>query len=313
MSVGKSIPFWLIHIAAVVGVAALGWSWWGFGIALAAYYVRMFGVTAGYHRYFSHRTFRTSRVGQFLLAVLAMSSSQKGVLWWASHHRVHHLKSDQPGDVHSVRLDGFWWSHVGWVLADDWEETELSRVRDLAKYPELRFLDRNWALVPTAYAVASFLLGGWFGLVWAFLVSTTLLWHGTFTINSLCHVFGSRRFATTDDSKNNFWLALVTLGEGWHNNHHHYFRSANQGFYWWEVDPTFYVLRALERLGVVWDVHVAPEAVRGDEDERNAPVLTAPPSPVSAAARGQSTVPAPATVAVSGMDAVGGMDAPAAE
>jgi stearoyl-CoA desaturase (delta-9 desaturase) len=199
------------------------------------------------------------------------------------------------------------------MLASDWEETDLSRVRDLAKYPELRFLDRNWALVPTAYGVASFLIGGWFGLVWAFLVSTTILWHGTFTINSLCHVLGSRRFATTDDSKNNFWLALVTMGEGWHNNHHHYFRSANQGFYWWEVDPTFYILRGLERLGLVWDVHVAPKDVRGDEHERHAPVMAAPSAPAPTAPRAGTTGMVPLAAAVTSVDAAAAVEATAAE
>ncbi len=257
-----SIPFFLIHVLAVAGVLALGWSWSGLALALGLYFVRMFGVTAGYHRYFSHRSFKTSRAGQLVLAVLAMSSVQKGVLWWASHHRVHHKNSDQPGDVHSVVLDGFWWSHVGWILSRRYDTTDSSKVRDLARFPELVWLDRYYLVPPVALGVMLFLAGGWWALVWGLLVSTVLLWHGTFTINSLTHVFGRQRYRTTDNSKNNLWLALITLGEGWHNNHHYYQRAVNQGFFWWEIDVTYYVLRALSWLRLVWDLHTPPEKVR---------------------------------------------------
>jgi stearoyl-CoA desaturase (delta-9 desaturase) len=276
----KSIPFLVVHVTAVVGVALLGFSWKGALLALTLYYVRMFGVTAGYHRYFSHRTFRTSRPVQFLFAVLAMSSSQKGVLWWASHHRVHHKHSDHPGDVHSVLLHGFYWSHVGWIVSRKYDATDDARVKDLSSFPELRWLDRYWAVPPAALAVGLFLVGGWWALTWGFLVSTTLLWHGTFTINSLTHMFGRRRYLTTgDNSRNSFLLALVTLGEGWHNNHHFYQSSCNQGFYWWELDITFYVLRAMEQLGLVWDVRTPPRHVREawrTHEEPQVPVLAAP-------------------------------------
>lgn len=256
-----SLPFFGVHLAAVAGIAWLGWSWSGFALALALYYVRMFGVTAGYHRYFSHRTFRTSRFFQFVLALLAMSSVQKGVLWWASHHRIHHKFSDQPGDVHSVARDGFLWGHVGWILSRKYKDTDLDRVRDLARYPELRWLDR-WYVVPgVAFALATFAAGSWWGLVWGFLVSTTLLWHGTFTINSLSHLYGRRRYATGDDSRNSLVLALITMGEGWHNNHHYYQRATNQGFFWWELDLSYYILRLLSLIGVVWDLHTPPSRV----------------------------------------------------
>lgn len=256
-----SIPFFTIHALAVAGVIVLGWSWWGAALAIGLYLVRMFGVTAGYHRYFSHRAFKTSRVGQLVLALLAMSSVQKGVLWWASHHRVHHKRSDQRGDVHSVLLDGFWWSHVGWILSRDYEATDHDRVRDLARYPELVWLDRYYLVPPTVLGALLFAFGGWWALVWGLFVSTVLLWHGTFTINSLTHVFGRRRYVTTDNSKNNLWLALITLGEGWHNNHHYYQRAVNQGFFWWEIDITYYVLRGLSFFGLVWDLHKPPRHV----------------------------------------------------
>jgi len=263
----KSLPFVAAHIVAVLGVIKLGWSWRGLGLAVALYYARMFFVTAGYHRYFSHRTFRTSRPMQLLFAVGAMTSSQKGVMWWAGHHRVHHKFSDQPGDVHSVLREGFFWSHVGWILSKKYDATDTARVKDLAKFPELVWLDRWWWLPPAALALVLYVVGGPFALVWGFFVSTTLLWHGTFTINSLTHMFGSRRYATTDNSRNSAILAAVTLGEGWHNNHHYYQRSTRQGFFWWELDPTYVVLRAMAALGLVWDLHAPPASVLAGERE----------------------------------------------
>jgi stearoyl-CoA desaturase (delta-9 desaturase) len=261
----KVVPFVGVHLAAVVGVVILGWSWRGLALAVGLYYARMFFVTAGYHRYFSHRTYRTSRVMQLLLAIGSMTSSQKGVMWWASHHRAHHKFSDQPGDVHSALHHGFLWSHLGWILSEKYEPTDTPRVKDLAKYPELVWLDAWWWIPPTAFAVGLFLVGGWFALVWGFFVSTTLLWHGTFTINSLTHMFGSRRYATTDNSRNNALLAAITMGEGWHNNHHYYQRSTRQGFFWWEFDATYAILRVMALFGLVWDLHDPPaEIVAGE-------------------------------------------------
>jgi len=254
--------FWGMHLAALIGAIAF-FSWTGVLLAIGSYFVRMVLVTAAYHRYFSHRSFKTSRAFQFLLALGAQSSAQKGVLWWAGHHRFHHKNSDTAADIHSVRRSGFWHSHVGWILGSDWDDTNLDLVSDLAKYPELRALNRTSVqLLPAAaLALAFLLLGGMTGLVWGFLVSTVLLWHGSFSINSLSHMFGKRRYETTDDSRNNWALALLTTGEGWHNNHHHYQSSANQGFRWWEIDVTFYVLRGLEFFGFIWDLRRPPQAV----------------------------------------------------
>jgi len=283
-----SLPFYAVHVTAVVGVAFMGVSWKGIALALALYYVRMFGVTGGYHRYFSHRTYRTSRAFQFFLALLAQSSIQKGALWWAAHHRDHHKYSDTPKDPHSYRDYGFWYSHVGWILSSETEETDYSRVSDLARYPELRWLNK-WHVVPAVVlAVALFFIGGWFALLWGFFVSTVLLWHGTFTINSLSHMWGKRRYTTTDDSKNNPVLAIVTMGEGWHNNHHYYPRSVRQGFRWWQIDMTYYVLRSLALVGIVWDLHVpSQKVIDGDV----APVPAKKPARSLAA-------PVPATEAV---------------
>jgi len=288
-----SLPFYAVHVAAVVGVALVGFSWKGVALALALYYVRMFGVTGGYHRYFSHRTYRTSRAFQFVLAVLAQSSVQKGALWWAAHHRDHHKYSDTPKDPHSYRDYGFWYSHVGWILSRDTEETDYSRISDLARYPELRWLN-NWHVVPgVALAVGLWLVGGWPALVWGFFVSTTLLWHGTFTINSLSHIWGRRRYQTTDDSKNNPVLAIVTMGEGWHNNHHYYPRSVRQGFRWWQIDMTYYVLRALALVGIVWDLHVPSQKVIDGTVANDPAMKTRKPRAVTPPADVTDLLPAP--------------------
>jgi stearoyl-CoA desaturase (delta-9 desaturase) len=257
------ILFLVVHLTVLGGVLLTGWSWEGFALAVAVYYVRMVVVTAGYHRYFSHRSFSTSRVFQFLLAVGAQSAAQKGVLWWASHHRWHHKYSDTERDVHSPRMRGFWYAHIGWIFSDAWNATDTRLIPDLCKYPELRWLDKDgYQLLPAfALGLALLLLGGTFGLLWGFMVSTVLLWHGSFAINSFAHLFGKRRYVTTDDSRNNWLLAILTTGEGWHNNHHHYPSSSRQGFFWWEIDLTYYVLRLLALLGLVWDLRHAPDAV----------------------------------------------------
>jgi len=254
--------FWGVHVAAVIMAIAF-FSWWGVLVAIGCYFVRMVIVTAAYHRYFSHRAFKTSRAFQFLLAVGAQSSAQKGVLWWAAHHRHHHKHSDTENDIHSARRSGFWHSHIGWILVRDWDETRHDLVTDLSKFPELRILNHSLVMLLPAIAlgVAFYLLGGWEVFTWGFLVSNVMLWHGSFSINSLSHLFGKRRYETSDDSRNNWALAILTTGEGWHNNHHHYQSSANQGFHWWEIDVTFYVLRVLALFGLIWDLRRPSPAV----------------------------------------------------
>ena len=261
-----TIPYWSVHVAAVVGVVLLGFSWTGVAIAAVSYGVRMFGITAGYHRYFSHRTFKTSRVGQVGFALLGVISTQKGPLWWAAHHRNHHKYSDQPEDLHSPKQRGFWWSHMFWILVRRHQHADLTKVKDLTRYPELVFINRFEILFTVAFAAVLFLVGGAHALVWGYFVSTVVLWHLTFTINSLAHVWGSRRYETTDTSRNNPLLGVICLGEGWHNNHHHYQRSARQGFYWWEVDLSFYMLKLLEVVRIVWDVEGVPRHVRDQTD-----------------------------------------------
>jgi stearoyl-CoA desaturase (Delta-9 desaturase) len=227
-------------------------------LALGSYVVRMWAVTAGFHRYFAHRTFRTSRVFQFVLALLGTTAMENGPLWWASWHRRHHQHSDTPRDPHSPRIHGFWQAHVGWVFDPKNDETDLSNVKDLSRFPELVLLER-FALVPfVAWGLGCYAIAGTAGVVWGFVVSTVAVNDATFLINSLAHAWGSRRYETTDTSRNNFALALLTLGEGWHNNHHFYMSSARQGFFWWEVDITYYSLRVLAWLRIVRDLNEPP-------------------------------------------------------
>jgi stearoyl-CoA desaturase (delta-9 desaturase) len=255
-----SAPFLLFHLALLMPIFT-GVSWQMVLLCVASYYLRMFGVTAGYHRYFSHRAYKTGRVMQFLLAFLAQTSAQKGALWWAANHRRHHKYSDTELDIHSPIRRGFWWSHMVWIMVPKYEATDYDRVKDLAKFPELVWLNR-WKHVPPAiYGALMFLAFGWEGLLWGFLISTVVLYHGTFTINSLAHVIGRRRYETSDTSKNSFWLAVITMGEGWHNNHHYYQSTANQGWFWWEIDLSFYLLKAMSWVGLVRELRLPPQRV----------------------------------------------------
>ena len=279
----RAVPFIMLHLGCL-GVIWVGWSPVAVGVAVALYLIRMFAITGFYHRYFSHRTFRTSRAGQFLFAVIGNTAIQRGALWWAAVHRHHHKYSDEEEDRHSPGVHGFVWSHIGWMTSSRNFPTDYSLVKDLAKYPELRFLNRFDLIVPAVFGVLLYALGagleawmpalgtsGWQMFVWGFFISTTVLLHGTLFINSLAHVFGKRRFKTTDDSRNSLLLAMVTLGEGWHNNHHRYMSSTRQGFYWWEIDITYYVLKLFSWTGLVWGIREVPKIVY---DEANQMHLT---------------------------------------
>lgn len=275
----KQGVFWLIHLGCIA-VIWTGFSWTALAVCAALYLIRMFAITGVYHRYFSHRTYKTSRVFQFLLGFLGTTSAQKGPIWWASHHRHHHKHSDTEEDIHPPILYGLWWAHVGWVMSTQFVGTRNELVKDLLQFPELRWLDRNHLLGPIVL-IAILFCSGWALqtyypalnvtpmqlFIWGFCVSTTLLYHGTFFINSLAHVLGRQRFETTDTSRNSFILSLVTLGEGWHNNHHRFPGSERQGFYWWEIDISHYTLRFLEMLRLVWDLRVPPERIYQEAEE----------------------------------------------
>ena len=259
-------PFILVHLGCLA-IIWTGWSPVAVSACAAMYLVRIFAITGFYHRYFSHRAFQTSRFVQFALAVVANSSAQRGPLWWAAHHRHHHRHSDTAEDLHSPSQSSIWHSHVGWIVCRGNFRTQKKLVKDFLRYPELVFLDRFDYLVPLITAVAMYGLGSWladvapeFGtsglqmLVWGFLISTVAVFHATAAINSLAHLVGTRRYDTHDDSRNNWMLALVTLGEGWHNNHHRFPGRVKQGIYWWEIDITYFVLRQMERLGLIWQL-----------------------------------------------------------
>jgi len=256
--VSRSV-YWGIHAAALL-VFYVGAPLEAVLLCVATYAIRVFGITGGYHRYFAHKSYKTSRVFQFVLAWIACSATQKGPLWWAGTHRRHHRYADKPGDPHSPR-EGFYYAHQGWVFDNRWEGTPVEAMRDFAAYPELVWLNKYHFVPPLVLALACYAIGGFAGLVWGFAVSTTLLWHATYSVNSLAHLWGSRRYQTDDTSRNNLLIALLTFGEGWHNNHHYYMASARNGFFWWEIDVTWYVLRALAALGIVWDLRVPTEAI----------------------------------------------------
>jgi stearoyl-CoA desaturase (delta-9 desaturase) len=276
----RILPYILVHLAC------LGAFWTGVSptaalVAVIAYVVRMFAITGFYHRYFSHRSFKTSRAGQFIFGLLGASAVQRGPVWWAAHHRHHHANSDRESDVHSPSQHGFWRSHVGWFLTVKGYMPDFQLARDLLKFPELRWLDRFDLFVPIALGVGMFFLGvglhhwapelgtnGWQMLVWGFFISTVVCWHATYTINSLSHVIGRQRYRTGDTSRNNWFLAILTLGEGWHNNHHYYPNSARQGFYWWEYDITYYMLKVMSWLGIIWDLKPVPVSVRENPARR---------------------------------------------
>ncbi len=268
----RLIPYAGMHVMCL-GVIWVGWSPVAVAVAAGLYVFHMFVITAFYHRYFSHRAFKTSRVAQFIFAASGNSCVQRGPIWWAARHRHHHRHSDEEDDVHSPVRHGFYWSHVGWITSKKAFGFDAKAVPDLMKFPELRFLDRFDNLIPVIEAVGLFFFGkflqarGWSTtgaqmLIWGFFVSTMCSSHATFTINSLTHMFGRKRYKSTDESRNSLLLALLTFGEGWHNNHHYYPGAVRQGFYWWEVDLTFYGLWIMSRLGIIWDLNAVPAAVR---------------------------------------------------
>ncbi|MBX7057705.1 MAG: acyl-CoA desaturase [Leptospirales bacterium] len=254
-----ALPFLLLQLS-VLFVFTTYFSWQGLALCLAMWLVRQLAITAGYHRYFSHKTYKMGRPAQFLMALIGASAAQKGPLWWAAKHRHHHGYSDREEDHHSPR-HGFWHSHWLWFLYDESRDYDQKRIIDFARYPEIRLIDRLWYLPPVLLALGLFAAGGWHAVVWGFFVSTFLLSNLTYSINSLCHVWGRQRYYSEDTSRNNFVLALLLLGEGWHNNHHKYQAAARNGFYWWEVDFSFYFIKLLSMVGLAWDLKQAPQKI----------------------------------------------------
>jgi stearoyl-CoA desaturase (Delta-9 desaturase) len=268
----SAIPFVLVHLACF-GAIWSGVTWQAVILCVTLYWLRIFAIGAGYHRLFSHRAYSTSRVFQFILAVLCQSTAQKSVLWWAAKHRHHHLHSDTEHDVHSPRHTGFLYSHLGWIFSRRHDTFDETAVADLMRYPEMRWLHKFELVPAVALALLCFLIAGWSGLFVGFFWSTVLVYHATFCINSLAHVAGSKRYVTGDDSRNNWLLAVFTMGEGWHNNHHAFQSSVRQGFRWWEIDPTYYILKALSWTGLVWGLRMPPAQVVRNEHGLGASVI----------------------------------------
>jgi stearoyl-CoA desaturase (delta-9 desaturase) len=283
----QEIAFLVIHLIPIAAfwthVTLFDWI-----VCAALYVIRMFWVTGGYHRYFAHKSYSTSRWFQFVIAFMAQTTAQKGALWWASHHRHHHRHSDTPSDPHSMKLYGFWYSHVGWIVGPDFKETDYKIIGDYAKYPELVWLNKHHLVPPIALAVFVTALGGFVNggglagiistaglstLFVGFFLSTVILYHATFSINSIMHKFGTQRYESNDESKNSIWLALLTMGEGWHNNHHYYEVASRQGFFWWEIDITYYILRGLAAVGLIWDLKEVPKHIKYSKNKQHAQEL----------------------------------------
>lgn len=278
------ISFALIHLLPL-GAFFTGATLFDWIVCAFLYFSRMFWITGGYHRYFAHRSYKTSRWFQFVIAFMAQTSAQKGALWWAGHHRVHHRTSDTYEDPHSMKHYGFWYSHIGWIIGPEYKTTDYKIIGDYAKYPELVWLNKNHLFPPVILALTVMALGGivnggslmmmftsagFSSLFIGFFLSTVVLYHGTFSINSIMHKFGNKRYESNDESRNNLLLALVTLGEGWHNNHHYYEVAARQGFFWWEIDITYYILRTFAFFGLVWDLREVPDHIKYSKNKAEA-------------------------------------------
>ena len=269
----RCVPYILIHLGALL-VFFTPFAWPCFVVVLISYASRMFAITAFYHRYFSHRTFKTNRVVQFLGAFVACASGQRGPLWWAAHHRMHHRHSDTEHDSHSPHHKNFLWSHTLWFMTDYALPTFLKEIPDWVKFKELRFINRYDWIAVLFLALGCYFLGEWATfeawtgmnglsmLAWGFFLPTVLLYHATFSVNSLTHMFGKKKYETGDESRNNWFVSIITFGEGWHNNHHFFPGSARQGFSPWEIDPTYYGLRLLSFLGLVSNLRPVPAWVK---------------------------------------------------
>ncbi|MAW40104.1 MAG: acyl-CoA desaturase [Kiritimatiellaceae bacterium] len=274
-----SYPLILMHLGCL-GIFFVPFSTSMLLVFLTIYCLHVFTLTAGYHRYFSHKSFKTSRIFQFILAFLGTMAAQKDPLWWASHHRLHHEHADSERDPHSPRHGGFWWAHIGWVMQRKLDDTRYDKIKDFTRFPELMWLNRNPFLPALLLAAALFVVGLLFQiirpewgisgiqlLIYGFFLSTVAVYHVTFCINSVAHRYGSRRYAVDDDSVNNWLLAILTNGEGWHNNHHRYAVCARQGFRWWELDVSYLILRTLQFFRIVWDIREPPRSILGEKSK----------------------------------------------
>ena len=273
------VVFWSIQVSALLAFV-VPFRWPFIGLWAASHFVRAIGLTLIFHRYLAHRAFRMNRVARFVWTLIGTAAMQKGPLWWAGHHVSHHRYADREGDPHSPAISGFYYAHIGWFLNDtrhDHLPPTNPVIRDFSKDVEIAWLERFYFVPPLLLAIALYLAGGFAWVVWGFCVPTMTLAHATFAINTVNHLSGSRRFETRDESRNNAFTAFFAVGEGWHNNHHRYQRAARNGFYWWEFDPTWYVIRAMAAVGLVWDIQAVPERIYAEARANRARRSAAPP------------------------------------
>lgn len=268
----------VVPLAALAVAIALLWgvafSWQYLVIMAAMYLVTGFGITIGYHRLFTHKSFRTPRPVAALLAIMGAMAAEGSLMQWVSAHRLHHQHSDQHGDPHSphlhgnsllAALNGMWHAHIGWALKKRKDENTGRNTRDLNKDPWLRFVNRLFPVWVGLGLLIPAVLGGlmtmsWMGLLlgllWGGLVRVLLVHHVTWSINSVCHIWGSRPYESRDHSRNNAIFGILALGEGWHNNHHAFPSSARHGLSWWQFDASYVVIRAMQMVGLASDLRV---------------------------------------------------------
>jgi len=255
--------FWLVQASALL-VFAVPFRWAFLALWAVSHFTRAIGLTLIFHRYFAHRAFKMNRVARFVWAFIGTAAMQKGPLWWAGHHVNHHKFADRDGDPHSPMVSGVYYAHIGWFLHDTkYDKVEATNpvIRDFSKVPEIAWLEKWFFVPPAALALGLYFFGGMPSLVYGFCLPTMTLAHATFAINTVNHMFGSRRFETLDESRNNVLTAVFAAGEGWHNNHHRFQRAARNGFYWYEVDVTWYVIRAMAAVGLIWDIQPVPQRI----------------------------------------------------
>ena len=284
----EGVSYVVLVTAALGAIPFIEISPWAFAVAAGVVYFAGLSVTIGYHRYFAHRAFDTSRAFQFLLALVGCLALQKGPLWWVATHRAHHRHSDRADDPHSPVVRGFWYAHLGWMFSRDILSVDYSGVKDLAKFPELVWLDRFWRLPSLLFVAACYWALGWGGVVVGYCFPLAVMFQVTFAVNSVCHLFGSRRFETGEESRNNWWVALLANGEGWHNNHHRAPYSARHGFAWYELDSSYQVIRVLAWLGLVWGVKLPPPELLAGVDREAGEAGVAKPAVTIAVRRGST-------------------------
>ncbi|WP_443029105.1 acyl-CoA desaturase [Spirulina sp. CS-785/01] len=255
----------LVHIGALFALLPSNFSWEAVGLMVFLHWVTGgLGITLGWHRLVSHRSFKTPKWLEYLLVFFGALSCQGGVIHWVGLHRMHHLHSDTDPDPHDSSK-GFWWSHMGWMLYRIPGEEDIPRfTKDIWDDPVYRFLQNNFVPVQIVLGLVLYAIGGWPFIIWGIFARLVLVFHCTWFVNSATHMFGYRTFESNDKSRNCWWVALVTYGEGWHNNHHAHQYSARHGLKWWEVDLTWMVIRSLQTIGLAKDVKLIPAKAMND-------------------------------------------------